>query len=56
MHLSELSFDLDYTASESDILFGMVLHSQQEISKTFCDRGREGLVNPVLLDGAVSGI
>lgn len=47
VNLSELitCFDLDNTASESDILFGVILHSQQDIS-TYIS---------VLLDEAVSG-
>lgn len=30
IYLSELGFDLDNTVFESDILFGVVLHSQLE--------------------------
>lgn len=56
VHLFELGLDLDYTVSESDILFGVVLHSEQELSKTFWDGERGGYLHPVLLDEAISGI
>lgn len=42
VHLSELVYDLDNTVSESDILFGVILHSQQEISKNVWVWGGEG--------------
>lgn len=53
VHLCELGFDLEYTVSESYILFGVVLYSYREIKK-IGDGG--GQLNPVLLDKAVSGI
>lgn len=53
-HLCELGFDLVYAVSETEILFGVVLHSLQK-SKT--SLGRAGwAVESYLLEKAVSEI